>query len=400
MKSKLIGGIFLICGTSIGTGILGVPSITADSGLFYSLLLFFLCWLFSTLAALYYMEAHLWQDHPQSNLLSMSESFFGRGAKSGVWVIYLSLLYSLMCTYLLAGSSWIIEILSVHASIHLPRVWGMLAFVLMIGLFIFFGIRAVDRVNRLMSLGLAVTFALILAFILPTAKASILFDKVGRWSAMPGALPLLITAFGYSIIVPSLNAYFEKKAHLLQKAILLGSLLTLLVYVLWELGTFGNIPALGEHSLSVIAQSRDNGTEVANALIFFSKNTSLSVLLTLFAVFAVVTSFLGVSMALYHALADGLKMSYRGSSGLLLLSMTYLPPMLFLSIFPTGFSQILSFAGGLVSLLMGVLPVMMVWRGRYAFGRGGYRVWGGKSLLVLTGLFFLSVIIAELWRII
>ena len=400
MKSKFIGGVFLICGTSIGTGILGVPSITAESGFVHSLILFLTCWLFSTLAALYYMEAHLWQQNAQSNLLSMSEHFFGKIAKFGVWLVYLGLLYSLMCTYLLAGSSWIIEALAMYTSIHLNHVLGMVVFVLMIGLFIFFGIRAVDRVNRVMSFGLAMSFVLILAFILPTAQATVLFEKVGRWSTMPSALPLLITAFGYSIIVPSLDAYFDKKAHLLQKAIIWGSLLTLSVYILWELGTFGHIPSLGEHSLSAIAQSKDNGTEVANALIYFAKNSYLSALLTCFAVFAVITSFLGVSMALYHALADGLKMDCHGSSGLLLLLMTYIPPMLFLLFFPTGFSQILSFAGGLVSLLMGVLPVMMVWRGRYNCQHTGYRVLGGKAVLLVTGLFFVFVIIAELLRLI
>ncbi len=399
MKSKLIGGVFLICGTSIGTGILGVPSITAESGLWNSVFLFFICWIFSTLAALYYMEAHLWQESPQSNLLSMSQHFFGRVAKSGVWVIYLGLLYSLMCTYLLAGSSWVVEVLS-YTPLHLTRLGGMIVFVLMIGLFIFFGIRAVDRVNRLMSFGLALSFALILAFILPTLRADLLVEKVGRVSAMPGALPLLITAFGYSIIVPSLNAYFNKKPYLLQKAILWGSLLTLLVYLLWEVGTLGHIPIEGVHSLSVIANSQDNGTEVANALIYFSKSPYLGVLLTCFAVFAVITSFLGVSMALYHALADGLKMDCHGRSGFLLLLMTYIPPMLFLLCFPTGFSQILSFAGGLVSFLMGVVPVMMVWLGRYRDECSGYRVWGGKALLVLTALFFVLVILAECFRLI
>lgn len=400
MKSKLIGGIFLICGTSIGTGILGIPTITAESGLLNSMLLFFVCWLFSTLAALYYMEAHLWQESPQSNLLSMSQHFFGPFAKTGVWIIYLSLLYSLMCTYLLAGSSWVIEVLSLYTPLSLTRVGGMIVFILMIGLFIFFGIRAVDRVNRFMSLGLAISFALILAFILPTLKTDLLLEKVGQVSAMPSALPLLITAFGYSIIVPSLNAYFEKKPHLLQKAILWGSLLTLLVYLLWELGTLGHIPLMGEHGLSLIAKSKDNGTEVANSLIFFSKNHALGILLTCFAVFAVITSFLGVSMALYHALADGFKMDCHGGSGILLLLLTYIPPMLFLFFFPTGFSQILSFAGGLVSLLMGVIPVMMVWRGRYDNQCGGYRVWGGKPLLVLTALFFVFVMISECFRLI
>lgn len=398
MKSKMLGGIFLICGTSIGTGILGVPSITAASGFVNSMVLFFICWLFSTLAALYYMEAHLWQASPNSNLLSMAESFFGSTVKSMVWVIYLGLLYSLMCTYLLAGSSWIAEALSMFTSIKLGQMMGMTLFILLIGLFIFFGIRAVDRVNRFMSLGLALSFIIILGLILPTVTVPYLLDKSNHLSAMPSALPLLITAFGYSIIVPSLDAYFDKQAKLLQKAIIIGSLLTLLIYIFWQIGTYGNIPLFGDHGLHEIAKSQDNGTEVANALIYFSKNPRLSIFLTIFAIFAVITSFLGVSMALYHALADGLKVEPRGVRGFLVLLLTYIPPMIFLLVFPTGFSQILSWAGALVALLMGLLPVAMVWKGRYINHFSGYRVYGGKALLLIVGVFFVGVVVAELLR--
>jgi tyrosine-specific transport protein len=394
----MLGGIFLICGTSIGTGILGVPSVTATSGLMNSLILFFICWLFSTLAALYYMEAHLWQASPSSNLLSMTEYFFGSIAKSIVWIIYLGLLYSLMCTYLLAGSSWIIEALSMATQIKLGQIMGMTLFILFIGLFIFFGIRAVDRANRFMSFGLAVSFLAILAYILPTVTLPVLVDKGSHWTAMPSALPLLITAFGYSIIVPSLDAYFNKQAHLLQQAIIIGSLLTLVIYILWQVGTYGNIPLLGAHGLSDIAKNQDNGTEVANSLIYFAHNPYLSVWLTLFAIFAVITSFLGVSMALYHALSDGLKMNARGVSGVFVLLLTYIPPMIFLLVFPTGFSQILSCAGALVALLMGLIPVAMVWKGRYVKQLSGYRVSGGKGLLLIVGIFFLGVLVAEILR--
>jgi tyrosine-specific transport protein len=397
MKSKMLGGIFLVCGTSIGTGILGVPSITAESGFGYSMILFALCWVFSTLAALYYMEAHLWQSTPAANLLSMTHFFFGPKAKVAVWVIYLSLLYSLMCTYLLAGSSWISESALRVAHIPIGSVTSMLMFIGLIGLFVFFGIRAVDRVNRLMSIGLGVCLMVILWMTLPTVSQSILQDKSAQLAAMPRALPLLITAFGYSIIVPSLSVYFKKQAHALQKTILIGSLITWLIYALWELATLGNIPLLGSHGLRVIAHSKDNGTEVANALIYFSHHAQLSMVLTLFAVFAVITSFLGVSMALYHALVDGLNLESKGVSGLTALFLTYIPPMVFLLVFPTGFSQILSWAGVLVALLMGLLPTAMVWKGRYQDGLSGYQVVGGKPLLIGVAVFFVGVILAELF---
>ena len=398
MNSKMIGGILLICGTSVGTGILGIPSDTGEAGFVWSLILFLLCWGFSTLAALYYLEIHLWQKSATANLLSITQFFFGPKVKILVWGVYLALLYSLMCTYLLAGSSWIIQSVAYVWHINLHQTFGILLFIGLIGLFIFFGIRVVDHVNRVMSIGLALSYVLILYITLPTADSKLLAQPAQDLLQLPHAIPLLITAFGYSIIVPSLSIYFERNSQLLQKTILWGSLITLVIYVLWEIATLGNIPLDGMHGLRAIAHSLDNGTGVANALIHITQNTQLTYILTLFALFAVITSFLGVSMTLYHTLADGLDLDVRGVKGILLLCLTYLPPILFLKLIPTGFNQILSWAGMLLAFLMGVLPMLMIFKGRHSMNLKGYRVPGGDWVAGLVFLFFVCVMLAELLK--
>lgn len=398
MNSKMIGGILLICGTSIGTGILGIPSDTGEAGFGWSMVLFILCWVFSTLAALYYLEIHLWQKSPSANLLSMTHLFFGSKGKKIVWVVYLALLYSLMCTYLLAGSSWLVQSVAYVWQVNLHQTLGMFLFIGLIGLFIFFGIRVVDHVNRAMSIGLALTYVLILWITLPTVDGKLLAQPAQNIAKLPQAIPLLITAFGYSIIVPSLSIYFERNSRLLQTTILWGSLVTLIIYVLWEIATLGNIPLHGSHGLHAIAHSLDNGTGVANALIYISHNSYLTYILTLFAMFAVITSFLGVSMALFHTLADGLDMEVKGIPGLILLALTYLPPILFLKLIPTGFNQILSWAGMLLAFLMGVLPMLMIFKGRYRLKHKGYTVLGGRFLASLVFLFFALVMIMELFK--
>lgn len=398
MNSKMIGGILLICGTSVGTGILGIPSDTGEAGYIWSLGLFVLCWLFSTLAALYYLEIHLWQKTASANLLSITQFFFGSKIKKLVWLVYLALLYSLMCTYLLAGSSWIQQSVSYIWHINLHQTLGMFAFIGLIGLFIFFGIRVVDHVNRVMSIGLALSYILILCITLPTVDGQLLAQPAQNILQIPHAIPLLITAFGYSIIVPSLSIYFDRNSQSLQKTILWGSLVTLVIYILWETATLGNIPLHGPHGLRAIAHSFDNGTGVANALIHITANPYLTHILTLFALFAVITSFLGVSMALYHTLSDGLDLEVGGISGAFLLCLTYLPPILFLKIIPTGFNQILSWAGMLLAFLMGVLPMLMIFKGRHRMHLKGYRVPGGPVLAMVVLLFFLGVMLVELCK--
>ena len=196
MQSKILGGIFLVCGTSIGTGILGVPAVTAEVGFGYSILLLAVCWIFTTISALYFLEAHCWQEDSGSNILSMTHEFFGQSAKVVDWIIYLALLYSLMCTYLLAGASWVSDgcLKFLHMQLSLLPAMGL--FISLIGLFICFGIRVVDQVNRWMSLGLAMSLLAILFLTLPHVRYEVLFDKLIQVQFMPGALPLLVTAFG------------------------------------------------------------------------------------------------------------------------------------------------------------------------------------------------------------
>jgi len=398
MQSRIWGGIFLVCGTSIGTGILGIPAVTAEVGFSYSLLLLMVCWFFTTLSAFYMLEAHCWQRDLGSNILTMTQTFFGQPAKFLVWTVYLALLYALMCTYLLAGSSWLSEGFFRVFHSTLAQIPAIGLFIALIGLFICSGIRLVDQVNRWMSLGLAASLITILLLTLPHVSHVILSDKLNQVIFMPSALPLLITAFGYSIIVPSLNQYFHKQVNALQFSIAVGSLMTLMTYLLWEWATLGNIPLHGLHGLREIAQHPDNGTEVANALVFFTESVHLSSVLLVFAIFAVITSFLGVSMALYHALIDGVTLRSHRVRNFACLALTYLPPAVFIVFFPTGFSEILSWAGSLVALLLGVLPAAMVWKGRYYDKLDGQRVWGGKPLLLLVIVFFIGVVVAELMR--
>lgn len=59
-KGKLIGGILLIAGSCIGSGMLGMPVMSAEGGFFPSVVLFTLAWAFMTLSGFVLLEANLW----------------------------------------------------------------------------------------------------------------------------------------------------------------------------------------------------------------------------------------------------------------------------------------------------------------------------------------------------
>ena len=59
MNNKLIGGILLIIGTSIGGGMLVLPIATAQLGFINALIFLVLCWAIMTAAALLILEVNL-----------------------------------------------------------------------------------------------------------------------------------------------------------------------------------------------------------------------------------------------------------------------------------------------------------------------------------------------------
>ena len=95
----------------------------------------------------------------------------------------------------------------------------------------------------------------------------------------------------------------------------------------------------------------------------------------MFAFLAIVTSFLAVALSLIDFLADGLHLpAHKKRNRFFLLLLTLLPPLFFGIRNPHLFLKGLQLAGGIGAMILyGVLPVWMVWRGRYHLGKKGTR---------------------------
>ena len=83
---------------------------------------------------------------------------------------------------------------------------------------------------------------------------------------MPVALPLIITTLGFAIIIPSLCFYLENHKKSLLITIIVGSLIPLVFYVVWELVTLGALSIDGKYGLMSLAQIKADGSFRANGL--------------------------------------------------------------------------------------------------------------------------------------
>ena len=339
--------------------------------------LFIVYWLYMTFTALLMLEANLWMEE-HTNLITMAKRTLGNGGKIISWIIYLFLLYTLTTAYLAGGGPIFLEAVESVTGWAPPAWLTPFPLLIIFGFFVYQGARSVDYVNRVLMAGLAVSYLLMVFFLTPHVEPSLL--KHADWGYLWIAVSIVSTSFGFHIIIPTLTDYLHRDVKQLRKVLIIGSLIPLIVYVTWELLTLGIIPLQGTHGLS---EGYQKGLDGATLLGNYLRNSDLSLLARFFSLFAIITSFLGVSLSLRDFLADGLKIEKTAKGRSLLYLLTFAPPLLITLYDPRAFLDALEYAGafGVVTLL-GLLPVLMVWRGRYAQHREGpYRAPGGRWAL-------------------
>lgn len=379
VKHRVLGGSLLVAGTTIGGAVLALPVSTGMTGFYPALCLFVASWAFFFYSALLLLEVNLWMDGEDSNLISMAQKTLGAPGRFVAWILYLFLMYTLTTTYTALGG----DLLARFFNYEVPRSLASFCFLTVFGYFVYRGTGTVDLVNRAFMLGLVITYALLMIFVAPHVQPERL--EFSDWSFAPVALSVIATAFGYHVIIPSLTRYMHRNVDKLVKVILLGSLVPFFVYCAWEFVTLGVLPMEGEHGLRL---AHEQGLPATVPLTALLRTAGIQLAARLFELFALITSFLGVALALLDFLADGLHINKTKWGRLLLCSLLFVPAFFLATLSPRAFYLGLEYAGvfGVVTLL-GLLPVMMVWRGRYTHQLSGpWKTPGGKPALAVMGL--------------
>lgn len=373
-SGSVIGGMLLIAGSCIGAGMLGLPIVTGLSGFFPSLGIFFLAWVFMTATGLLLVEANSWFSS-RVNLLSMAEKTLGRWGQRVCWVTYLFLFYALLLAYLSQSSSIFSSFAERSLSMAIPSWVGSSIFVFVFGGIIYMGTRSVDHVNRVLMVGKVGCFLLLIVAAAHFVQPELLLRSAPEYAL--GSLPLLVIAFGFHNMIPSLTSYLGGNLKRVRWTIVGGSLLAFAIYLIWEILVLGIVPFEGANG---ILDSLQNDREAAQAIGAIVGSPSIRLFSQGLAFFAILTSFLAQGLSLVHFLADGLKKQ----EGIGLCALALLPPFCFSLLYPQLFFAALNFAGGICAvILFGMMPVAMIWIGRYRQKlSSGYSLRGGKTTLV------------------
>jgi len=375
--NRAIGGVLLVSGTSIGAGMLALPVLTCFAGFLPSFFSFIFCWLFMLVTAYLILEVNL--DCPGDvNMISMAGRTLGKSGKILCWGIYLLLLYALTAAYIAGSSPLFLSAVHAITGVQLPSWVGPFPLLIFFGLFVYMGTRTVDYINRILMICLILAYSAIVAFL--PSHVEMEFLQFRDTSAIWVAIPVIITSFGFHIIIPTLTTYLSHDAKRLRLIIFVGSLIPLVVYLIWEFLILGVLP---QENLEAAWNA---GVSAAVPLSQYVQNPWISFAANFFSFFAIITSFLGVSLSLSDFLGDGLKLHRFTWGREIACLLTFIPPLLFVLFYSRGFMIALQFAGLFVAILLGLMPPLMAWKlkkFKQPIKRAG---------LILVGLFSLGLI--------
>lgn len=387
-NGTVFGGSLLVAGTTIGGGMLALPVLTSLGGFVPSLVIYFLCWAFMACTGLLFLEVSLWMG-PDANIITMAKNTLGIPGKIVAWVLYLFLFYCLTLAYVVGCGDMVSE----NMPVNTPEWVGSLIFVAVFAPFVFVGAKAVGKLNIYLVAALA--FFYFAFVILGFRFVRTDFLTYTNWAASLKALPIAFTAFAYQGIIPTLTSYMNYDHQKIKKTIIIGSLIPLITYIVWQWLILGIVPTFGPQGLQ---EALANGDNAVHPLKYFIQNPLVYPVGQCFAFFALLTSFLGVTLGLLDFLADGLQLKKTSANRFLICCMIFIPPLLIGFSHPGLFLQALDFAGGFgCSLLLGLLPILMVWRGRYHLGfKSAYSLPFGKPLLIALFCFVLFELCIEI----
>lgn len=396
-NGKFLGSILLLAGTAVGAGMLALPMVSASTGFVFSTFLIIFLWALMTFTALLILEVNLAFKVYHNSFGTMAFETLGRAGQIVAWLTCLLLLYSLTSAYIAGNGSLLTTLIKHLFNFNSPDWINALLFTLILGVAVYWSTHTVDILNRFFISIKGILLLLTLILLMPHIQITRLIHQSGPIKYLWAAAPIFLTSFGFHTVIPSLTNYLGRDAKTLKRVILIGTIIPLIIYILWLAATLGIVPLYGRFSFYHVIQTHQSVGGFVSTLDQLIQNKFVRFSINGFSDIAMTTSFLGVSLGLFDFLADGFKRTNSHFGRLQTALLTFIPPLVFALYYPKGFILALGYAAIFVAILEIILPALMVMKLRKSKTlTSTYRVPGGKILLMLVILIGIALITCQL----
>jgi tyrosine-specific transport protein len=379
----------LVAGTAIGVGMLALPTFTLPSGVVPSSIMLVVVWFYLLISGLLSAEVTLnaIRNHglASSGVVVIIEQTLGKLGAQFALIVYLFFNYALLVAYVAKGGEILVGAIPITDLQNVLSGWSGTAFAILFGGMMYLGReKLVEKLNSVFVGIFIATFLGLLFFAGSHIHGEYFFFQ--DWSAIGSTISVMLVAQFYHNVVPVIVTQLEGDAGKVRLSILIGSIIPLVMFLVW------NGMILGSVSPDMIGVSVFDPLEILRSGI---AGEWLGVLISVFSLFAIATSFIGCVYGLQDFWKDIFKEKFGKFS---LYSLILLPPV-GLSALNTGiFFIALDYAGTFcVSILAGIIPPLMVWKQREVGKNSSVinqrLVGGGKvTLIMMIGIALILII--------
>lgn len=390
MKNKTLGSTLLVAGTTIGGGMAAMPLTSAGMGFSFTLILLFILWWLLSYSALLYVELYQNAERRDAGIATLAEQHFGMLGRFLATFSLVVFMYAILAAYITGSGSLLSDYLAFLGEHKTTAT--LVLFTVFFAAFVVAGTSATDALTRILFIFKFIALGLVLVVMLPLVKTENLMAMPLNKFLIISASPVFFTAFGFHVVIPSINDYLENNIKKLRIAIICGTALPLACYILWQLAIHGVLPQ--SDLAAMVAKPDANLGDLVKAIETATGSTLMGRSVGIFSSLAMITSFLGVSLSLMECLNDLLKRINIDTSRFNVGLVSFIPPLAFALFYPQGFIMALQYAGIMFCFYGLVLPVAMVFVARKRYPNNEYRAFGGNFVLffaLILGILIMCV---------
>ena len=250
--SSVLGAIALITGSSVGAGVLALPSVSAPAGFIPSSTCLVACWGLLTLEALVMAEVNVAvgtnkgsSEYKPTTLTQAAQATLGGAGSALLTSGYLLTSYTMLVAYMCKGNDVATPVLAplLDAFAGLPpQACGAMLAVFFGGFLHVSDADEIERGNNILTGSLLAAFL----YIVFGGAAHADFSWLGatqNWDAMGPALPILFLALVYHDLVPMICSLLGGDLPRIRQALVIGGACPLAMFLTWNAVALAMVPA-------------------------------------------------------------------------------------------------------------------------------------------------------------
>ncbi len=267
---------------------------------------------------------------------------------------YLLVFYGVMVAYLCGSGSILVNLFGQESRYFL----FLLLFFIPSTVVILAGLKVIHKANfGLMILLLGSFIALIW---LAGRDIQVRLYTHVDWLFLPSAMPIILSAFCFQNIVPTICRSLNNDVDRIRKALFIGTFLAFAINTAWVLVVIGVLP-LGGSGAGSIAYALQHNEPATIPLSKYLQSDVVATTGMIFSIAAFFTSYIAVGVGLRNFLSDLVGQYCGNSDWWIVPAIAFLPPLFISYVYPDLFLKVLNLVGGIgIVLLFGILPALIL----------------------------------------